>query len=532
MVLEETVVDKKLNKWASRVKDTPKSGNLVELCSGSVVWFAEKMLGFELATWQVKFLSTMQDSLEGKRFNITAAMTSRQIGKSTSVAIFALWASLFNKKPAGVFSSTNTVIVSRDFGSAKKLLRDVKVLYRLGDSFMRHKYVDADGNPLFGFFESDGKYVGLFSSLISKDDPNNATMITFETYDDGKHGQFLLKGSKSGSSIICLAPTPSVLGNTFSIGIVDEAAHEDIRDDFWEDELAPTGDSTNAMWVFISTPWQPQGFFFEHIDPMDEYGSSSFVNRLSFSIDALKNDPSERARKQYANVMKKIQEQYESKGKLAAMRRAYYCEFVRGDDNFFDPEKVETAFDSSVTPLDSFSGLCDLGVDFGGAGKSHTVLTVSSLDDEGVIHRLWHKRYPVDEDRHNQILHDIGVCMKKFNIQRIIVDDCPSGRYLIHDMEQNKSWDVTRFVFRKDKLAKFAAFKEKLYNGLVVSYTDQDLRVEMKMLQNSKESRQSKITAARGYTDDLIDSWIISCYHFLEDESVSYSFFSSKGRWS
>jgi len=508
-----------------KIKATPKSGGLLELCSRNVVWFAEKMLGLELAMWQVEFLNTLQRSMGGKAHNITAAMTSRQIGKSTSVAIYALWATTFNKKPATVYSNTNVVIVSRDYGSAKKLLGDVRRLYRLGDRFMKNKYVDDEGVPLFGYME-DGKYVGLFESLLSTKDPNNATTITFSPYDEQAHGEWLLKGSNSGSAIICLAPTPSVLGNTFSIGIVDEAAHTDVPDELWYDWLSPTGDSTDAMWVFISTPWQPVGFFHDHIDPHDELGSDEYVNRMSFTIEALKNDPSKRAQKQYKSVLTKLNEQYVQKGKFAEMRRGYYCEFVKGDDNFFDPDKVDQVFTETLRPVDKWEGMCDMGVDFGGAGKSHTVITISHLDDDGNIVRLYHRSYPVDEDI--TLLQDIEELKERFNIQRIVVDDCPAGWDRIKQME-NKYWDVTRFVFRKDKVSKYAAFKDKLYQGKVASYIDKELRVEMKALQNAKNTRQSLIQAAKGQTDDLIDSWLISCYNYLEDNTVKFKFFSRRG---
>lgn len=524
-MLQETVVDQPFIDEMLKLKVTPKKGNLLELCEQSVVWFAEKMLGLDLAIWQVKFLHTLQESLEGRAHNITAGMTSRQIGKSTSVAIFALWVTVFNKKPATVYNNTNVVIISRDYGSAKDLLNNVRKLYRLGDRFMKHKYQDSEGVPLFGA-NVDGQYKGLFELLLSKDDPNNATTITFNAYNEDEHGEILLKGSKAGSSIVCLAPTASVLGRTFSVGIVDEAAHDDVPDKLWYDWLAPTGDSTNAMWVFISTPWQPVGFFFEHIDPHDELGSKDYVNRLSFSINALKEDPSPRARKQYESVMKKLKEQYESRGRFAEMQRGYYCEFVKGDDNFFDPDKVDACFTDSLQPLESYEGLCDIGVDFGGAGKSHTVVTISKLNDDGTIERIYHRSYEVDKDI--TLLEDIEELMTRFNIQRVVVDDCPAGWDRIKQMEM-KYWDVTRFVFRKDKVSKYAAFKDKLYRGKVVSYTDQDLRIEMKALQNSKGSRQSVIQAAKGYTDDLIDSWLISAYNYLEDQTVRFKFFTRKG---
>ena len=53
MVLQETVVDDEFIKEMLQFKVTPSKGGLLELCSSSVVWFAEKMLGLDLAVWQV-----------------------------------------------------------------------------------------------------------------------------------------------------------------------------------------------------------------------------------------------------------------------------------------------------------------------------------------------------------------------------------------------------------------------------------------------------------------------------------------------
>lgn len=855
MVLEVTEVSAEFISLMNSYRQVPSKGMLLELCGGNVLFFAERMLGLELAVWQVSFLKTLQDSLEGRAFNITTGMTSRQIGKTTAVAVFTLWATLFNKKPETPSCNTNVVITSRDYNGAKKLLRDIRNIIRLGDRFMRRKYVDSSNNPLFGFFEPDGRYVGLISSLLSKDDPNNATMMTFEPWNEDKHGDYLLKDSINGSMIICIPPTPSALGNSFSIGIIDEAGHEDMPVSFWYDDLYPTGDATNAMWVMISTPWKPEGFFYDHIDPLDELGSSSYVNRLVFTLDALKDDPSSRAREQFVRVRKKIEIEYESKGKFDEIRRGYYCEFVKGDSNYFDHNKVDGVFDSNVSMIDSYDGVCDLGVDFGGSGKSHSVVTICRLSDEGVIERLYHYRYPVDKDL--SLLDDIAKLMLRFNVQRVVVDDCldkdtlvlmaegyrkkisdikpgeyvlsynfktkkyeskkvlksvdkgllptkeikfrngtsafatdshewftisrntgkvrvkntkslnnkleyipqaigfceyatdmltipedvyakayltgmyiaeghrrptkkaffisqlkedtrkilknyltvtdwvwqenkkgfyisdnkdyfdlwdavgkgaqnkvipehiftywskaeleafaqglidgdgyirkkgidkrgfkygdsvvyctsseqlakdfkllgnfidkpstiysrvhsgfgsdkvqyevvwrssgsltkgrtnikeivdggirhvwdikvednesfiladsgvithncPSGRHLINVMELELGWDVTRFVFRKDKVSKYAAFKDKIYKGKVVSYPDDDLRKEMKALQNSKESRNSVIVAGKGYTDDLIDSFLIASFNFLEDRAIRYKFFSRK----
>lgn len=523
MTLKETYITKKILKHVTKVRTTPESGDLVELCSSNVVWFAEKMLGMELFAWQVVFLKSLQDSLEGRSSKISVCMTSRQIGKTTAVAVFALWASVFNKKPEDKGFHTNVCLTSRDFASAKKLLSDIRILIRIGDRFMRDRYVDSDDNPLFGYFE-DGKYVGFFASLLSKDQPNNATTLTWEDYDKDVHGDFLLKDSKVGSKVICIPPTPTALGNSFSIGIIDEAAHDSVPDSFWFDDLKPTGDATNAMWVMISTPWNPKGFFYEFIDLLDEFGSESQFVRMYFTLNALRDDPSPRAQAQYKRVIHDIETIYKPRGRFDEVKRGYYCEFVKGDSSFFSMEAVNGCFDSSASKVESFEGACDLGVDFGGSGKSHTVVTACALLD-GVVTRLNHHRYPVDDDL--SLINDIeSYWFKNFNVQRVVVDDCPAGRHLINVMVHEKGWNVTRFVFRREKVSKYTAFKDMLYAGRVRSYTDDILRLEMLGLEHSKGMRTDSIRCSLSGTDDLIDSFVIGSYHFLTRSDFRVKSFS------
>ena len=45
------------------------------------------------------------------------------------------------------------------------------------------------------------------------------------------------------------------------------------------------------------------------------------------------------------------------------------------------------------------------------------------------------------------------------------------------------------------------------------------LKVEMLAMEFNNGSRQSVICHAPGYTDDLIDSFIMSCYYFVEEEN-------------
>ena len=50
---------------------------------------------------------------------------------------------------------------------------------------------------------------------------------------------------------------------------------------------------------------------------------------------------------------------------------------------------------------------------------------------------------------------------------------------------------------------------------------DADLNTEMLALENKQGKTNSLIEHAPGYTDDRIDSWLLSCYHYLRDDTNS-----------
>ena len=500
-------------------REPNKSVGLIEACSENVIVFAEHMLGIKPYAWQVYFLKNLQDVLEGNIEEEEAlAITSRQIGKSTSLAIFALWCSAYNKKPTTIHENTGVCIVSRSDSQAKKLLREIRRIYRFADRFMKDKYVDDEGKPQFGYFEGP-KYIGLFESLLSKEDPNNTTTISFQPYDVDKHGELLLLNSKSGSSIGCFPPTPIVLGETIAICLVDEAGHEKIADTFFYDELYPTGDSTDALFIYTSTPWKPAGFFYTFCDT-ENTDEQDHIFKVMFTIDALKEEKSKRARDQYEKVQTKIK-RYLADGKKDEVARSYYCRFVKGDDSYFDPKKIQEAFDKSLDMCTSYQKPCDMGIDFGGKVKSHTVVTISELTEDGKVRRLYHRRYPVRED--DSLLDDIADLRKVFNIQRIIPEECPQSDYLVRQMI-DKGWEIHLMNPRSEKVKKYGAFRAALNKGIITSYVDEDLKIEMLALEYSKASRQSIIEHATGYNDDMIDSFLMSAYFFIEDEE-SVTFF-------
>ncbi len=515
MVLEATVVDEDFIKRMDLLRQVPEGEeiDLIELCSRSIVIFAEKMLGFKLYSWQVYALHKIQLAMEGdywtKEFDY---MTSRQIGKTSGLSVLFVWATIFNKYPGTLMNNTSVGLSSATDDQAKTFLNTIKSLLYMGDAYMRTTYVDADGKPIFGD--------EFFTGLLAEKGGNNSQMVTFKPHNPGVHGDYLLAGSKGGSFIASYPPTSVVLGKTFSIIGIDEAGKTDkITDTFYYEYVSPTGDSTDAIRINISTPWVPSGFFYRNMDPLDEHPTHA-TERLVFTCDAIAIENP----RQYEVIQKKIAILNED-GKTDEVQRAYYCRFVKGEQSYFNPDHVRASFDPSLSMVESYGKECDVGVDFGGQVKSHTVVTVSHLNDEGFVERLYHRRYEVQKDL--GLIDDLAELQKSFNVQRLIVDDCPAGDFLIRKMEE-KGWNIVRMNFRSEKVKKYGAFRSFLNKGKIKSYVDKDLMTEMLSLENSNTSRQSVIVAPPGYNDDLIDSFVMSTYFYIIDDDVKIKSYSWK----
>ena len=485
-------------------REPNKSLGLIGACSENVVVFAEKMLGVKLYAWQVQFLMDICRAFKNKdETREFLALTSRQIGKSTSIAIFAVWATIFNKYPGTLSENTSVGIASASDVQAKKLLYEMKKYLRLGDRFLERTYQDEDKKPMFGKL--------FFSDLLSTDDPNNTTTITFKPHNKDVHGDILLMGSLSGSVIKSYPPTSAVLGETFSVVIIDEAGKTDkLTDMFFYDFMYPTGNSTNAIRIYTSTPWVSSGFFYRLVDPDDIYGVAD-VSICLFTVDAIKEENPD----YYKTVMKTV-DQLNRDGKTDEVQRAYYCRFIKGEQSYFDPMKTTDVFTKEYDMVGAYNGLCDMGVDFGGQTISRSVITITELREDNTIRRLFTKTYEVGKD--NSLIADIELLKKDFNIQRIIPDDCPQGDYLIREMK-DKGWDVHPMNFRSEKVKKYGAFRASVNRGEVESYYDDELKTEMLALEQKTGNRQSVIGAAPGYRDDLIDSFVLSAYFFVQDDN-------------
>lgn len=525
MVLEETIITPELIEEMNKHSLRTDGVKLLADCSTSVIRFAKHMLGVELYTWQKIIALDIMRAIEDDKYDREfVVLTSRQIGKTTFAAILALWISIFNKLESSEERNSTSGIISASDLQAKLVLREVKKYIQIGDAYCKNQYaVDKTDN-------TDIMNKGILSALIDPEQDNNKQTLSFKPQkyvkdnDTGmevpEYGDILLAGSVIGTRLNSYPPTTSVLGQTFAYLHEDEAGRTDrFTDEAHLEYLHPTGDARNAIRLYTSTPWVTSGFFYELADPDDNKDYHNY-KRYLFTIDAIKHENP----KQYETVMRTIDGMRQD-GKKDEVERAYYCKFTKGESSFFDPFDVDKLFRDDLKMLSGYSGKCDIGVDFGGQTKSRTVITVSALIDGDVV-RLYHRVYNVGED--NNLMNDLCEVMKDFpGWERIIPDECPQGDYLIRDM-QSRGWNVHPMNFRTWKTKKYGAFRSRLKRGTIHSYKDDILKVEMKALELQNTMMQTHIMAPRGYTDDLIDSFVMSAFFYLEDDG-RLKFFTADG---
>lgn len=470
-------------EYADKCEELSHSKTIKE-CMNNVAYFAKHMLGLELYAWQKR----VADMVSAGRKKIIIN-TSRQIGKSKLVAVIALWALAFNKGNSGDGQNTKIGIISRSDDQAKKIIAEIRNLVLKGDAVMKSK--------------ANKKFINrdYFSEMLdtSQKAENTKMSITF------RKGH---RGSIYPSFVKSFPPTDAVLGNTFDFVFLDEASR--IEDEIFYRAILPTGDKYNANWIVTSTPNGMSGFFYELMD-VEEKRKNHEWDRYWFTIEAVKFDDPDH----YSRKIKEI-DQMIADGKELVAKQEYFAEFVATETSFFDPKDVTEMFDDKLAIQYSSSNQCTLGLDVGGQKKSHSVITITTCDDSGMIYRIFHKRYPVQGD--DNLLDDIADLLKKFNLTRLVVEKCQITDFLIREMK-NRGWNVYEFEPNREKVPAYSAFRAKLHKGLVKSYLDEDLMVEMKALTQKEGRFTTMIHAPTNYTDDMIDSLVMSAY-FYTGEAV------------
>lgn len=464
------------------VKDAMHLGN-------NTSYFCWNMLGAKPYAWQDKFWKAIM-----KNDKDVLACTPRQVGKSFADAVCALQLVTLNLLPIKSKGNKTVIgLVSKSDTQSKHLIAGVRELMNMGDLWLETAH--------------NGEFRDFFKNRLSKkqEDVTNKTHLTFREPIKNSKGEWEAGGKILGE-IIAIPATDSARGFTFSKLFMDEAAFFEMED-FYTKIAEPTLRATQGHSVVTTTPNGQKGWFFKTFDPFDENYKVNPNHRLWLHWKHIENDLEREA------VLKK-KAHAEKTGETKAFQQEYEASFTADSLAFFDPEKVDAMFDPELSMLDKYDKPTDLGIDVG-FKTSRSVISISRLGEDGVIRRIWHYVYPKSDDL--PIVKDVLALIPKFNVQRVIIDDCAAASSLIQTFTK-LGVNLKLFTFKTHKTSKYVQFRAKMYQGLIKTYKDKKLEVEMKSLEEIDGVRNTRVMVHRGGSDDVIDSFLISVFFFLEEK--------------
>lgn len=423
--------------------------------------------------------------IENKR---VAVVKARQLGISTAIAVFALWAAWFNKFPSGVNKNTKIAIISRCEDSAKKLLN--QYVYSLMDSaalFLKQI------NPNFsieGFLKE-----------------RNKEQVVFQ--------KNLFGMTENTSYIKSLPPTDKIRGLDLDLVIVDEAAflnHPD-PDYYLKTSVLPTVVSTDGRIVLISTPNGVGNFFYEVVDPEDRRQDHEYF-RLFYPYTINSDE----------NYQKNVQEHRRLMNE-AEFKQEYECDFIASGSNFFDINVINKYVDDRV--LDSYDGRSPVvvGIDLGWQ-NSLTVIVVAFKDPSDSLIKLIYLHRFDPHTTNDIVMEHLKYLEKIYNIGTIVIDNCMQAKDFINELKK-EGYNVREFDFHKEKVPAYVRFKQLLNLGLIRYPNHPVLIDEMKGLIKEETSIGiPSIHKAAGFTDDLIDAAVMAVYLFkdLENNEIKTDF--------
>jgi len=425
---------------------------------------------------------------------------ARQLGKSILLGTFSLWCAFNNSYSCTAEEITPIYLVSRDDDTAVELLSKMKGLVKKND-IVREA---AGKNALWGHVRND----------------NAHELILF-----------------AGSFIKSLPPTETVLGKSAGVFIIDEAAKLRITNPltesrYYKEFVEPTLQETNGLWIVSSTPYGEQGEFFRIIDPYDAFSTEFDIIWFPYTISKDRG---------YKDRILKLKEKAikTSPSELRMWEQEYMAKFTTTRDAFFTEEQIASMTDGDYEFLESCASPCSLGVDYG-MSHSRTVLSIRTMiGDKCVL--VYQKRFP--EGFNNELLIEefpdsIPSISKKYNISWIVPDDCPAGdavnKWLVskgYPLISNRP-DGIGFSFRTDALQERNRAYYRYRAGLM---DDSWIRIprsnilqvsEMRLIEEEQLMTSTRIKAAGSGLCDTVDSDVMACFPFFEQEQSLQSSFS------
>jgi len=409
-----------------------------------------------------------------------AVVKARQLGMSTAVAIYTLWAAIFNKFPSGVAKNTKIGIISRGDDAAKKLLN--QYIYSLVNQLNINMRKINDKFDVSQLVELKNKEMIVFSK--------NLYGLTV-----------------NGSYIKSLPPTDKVRGLDLDLVIVDEAAFLNNPDpnNFIKTAVLPTVAATGGRVVMLSTPNGVGNFFYDIIDPFEKREEHSYY-RLVYHY-TINNDE---------KYLKMVEEQKKIMSP-SEFAQEYECDFVMSGSNFFDFNAIEKAIDDRVKDQYRKGSPVVLGVDLGWQNSLSVVVVVYKDPADGIIKLIDWKRFEP---------HTTGDTVKKYidylseiyEIGTVVIDNCIQAKDFINEMSKD-GYYVKEFDFHKEKVPSYVRFKQLMNLG-VLKFPNYDVLIkEMKELIKEETSiGVPSIHKPKNGSDDVIDAFVMAVSALSDDE--------------
>jgi hypothetical protein len=455
----------------------------------SISYFAFWYLGIKPQRFQHMIFKEIEKG--NKRLAVVA---SRQIGKSLAYQVAVLWAAFYDKFPTGSSSNnqnTKIVVVSRSDEQAKKFMNDIRNLMFAGDARLH----DLTG----------GSSKEFFTRRIDTKKENTKTAITL----------LPRRGSSVGPTIKCFPPTGATRGETANILVIDEAGWVD--DDVYNEDIKKVITRTNGLILLSSTPNGQKGFFFQTIDPFDQFKVKEY-KRFCFPWQVCEDD-------RQIKMVNQDLEFAEKTGNMRSFRQEYECSFEANNQAYLSSEKIDEMVDDLLALVYEYKdNQSVLAIDYG-MTNSRTVVTISTKESETKPYRLlYQKEFPSEFDE-SELLNPVNnfsieALSKRFNFQAIVVDDCPQG-YTTNKQLEAKGYYVLKFNFRSDQADRnrgYSGFRSLIHQEKIRMPEIEDLTLQMKQLEVSQGKIHESISKPKGGRDDRVDSFMMSLYPWILEE--------------
>jgi len=242
--------------------------------------------------------------------------------------------------------------------------------------------------------------------------------------------------------------------------------------------------------------------FHKMIDPEEIQDTHPFY-RITFPYTVNKASPTYQD-----NVM--VLKQHMTKQDFA---QEYLCQFNQAESNFFDSQKVKEMSSGNAEIID-LTGLDVIAAIDYGMTVARTVITLC-VEVDSIIYRIYYKEFEAGWDTNGLIPFMEGL-LDRYNITKIVVDECPQGDSINKQMI-NLGWPIDLFDFHTKKLPNYVAFKIRMNRNEIKMKQDTETELQfMEMIQEESKTGKLKVHKPSTGRDDIVDSFIMAAYPFLE----------------